>query len=157
MKNRILMQFSLLMLLMAAGMVSAATAQSVSGSIGNGTVTRGSAARTTVVLMIPGGQHANSNRPGSQYAIPTTVRATSTGAKIGAVSYPRGTNRKFAFSEETLNVYEGRPAFTFTVTVPPGFKGNSIAVRVVVKYQACTEEVCFPPKTKEITLTARVK
>ena len=31
-----------------------------------------------------------------------------------------------------------------------------VSVRVAVKYQACTDEVCYPPKTKEVTLTARV-
>ena len=137
--------------------VTSINAQSVSGSIGNGTVTRGTAARATVVLSIPGGLHVNSNRPNGEYAVATTVRATSNGAKIGAVSYPRGRNRKFEFSDQTLNVYEGRTAFGFNVTVPAGFKGNSISVRVVVRYQACTNEVCYPPKSKEVTLTARVK
>jgi hypothetical protein len=37
------------------------------------------------------------------------------------------------------------------------FKGNAVKVRAVVRYQACTDEVCYPPKNKEITLTAKVK
>ena len=147
----------LVVLIAAAGAFTDVRAQSVSGSIGNGTVTRGKASRATVVLSIPGGLHVNSSRPGSEYQIPTSVRATSAGAKIGSVTYPRGTNRTFAFSEKTINVYQGRTSFWFNVTVPAGFKGNSISVRVAVKYQACTEEVCYAPKTKEVTLTARVK
>jgi len=128
----------------------------VSGSIANGTVTRGTAARATVTLNIPGGLHTNSSRPGGEYAIPTSVRATSKDAKIGAVSYPRGVNRKFEFSEKALNVYEGRVRFGFNVTVPATFRGRTITVNVAVRYQACTNEVCYAPKTKRITLTARV-
>jgi len=131
-------------------------AQSVSGSIANGTVTRGKAARATVYLSLPGGLHANSSRPGSEYAIPTTVRPAARGIRLGAVSYPRGKNRKFSFSTDTINVYEGRTAFTFTVTVPANYKGNSITIRVPIKYQACTDEVCYPPTTKAVNLTARV-
>jgi thiol:disulfide interchange protein len=157
MKKRALQIVFAFMFLFAAGLLAEAGAQTVTGSIGNGTVTRGTAARATVVLNIPGGLHVNSNRPNNEYSIATTVRASSSGVRIGAVSYPRGRNRKFGFSEEKLNVYEGRPAFGFNVTVPASYKGNSISVRVTVKYQACTEEVCYPPKSKAITLTAHVR
>lgn len=135
----------------------AADAQTVSGSIGKGTVTRGSAARGTIVLSIPGGLHVNSNRPKNEYQIPTSVRVSGTGVRVSAVRYPRGRDRKFQFSENMINVYEGRVSFPFTVTVPAGFKGNTVRVRAVVRYQACTEEVCYAPKNKEITLTARVR
>jgi thiol:disulfide interchange protein len=133
----------------------AANAQTVSGAIG--TVARGGSVKGTVTLSIPGGLHVNSNRPNSQYAIPTSVRISAVGAKTSAVSYPRGRNRKFQFSEDTLNVYEGTVSFSFNLTVPASFKGSVVRVRAVVRYQACTDEVCYPPNTKEVTLTARVK
>lgn len=157
MKHWIKNLIGLMVVIVLAGAASSVVAQTVTGSIGNGSVTKGKASRATVVLSIPAGLHVNSAHPNSEYAIPTKVKATSNGARIGSVSYPRGKDRKFSFSESTINVYEGRAAFGFNVTVPAGFKGNSISVRVAVKYQACTEEVCYPPKTKEITLTARVK
>jgi len=130
-------------------------AQNVSGSIG--AVSRGGSVKGTITLSIPGGLHVNSSRPNSQYAIPTTVKVSAAGAKTSAINYPRGKNRKFQFSEDTLNVYEGTVSFPFTLTVPANFKGNTVRVRAVVRFQACTDEVCYPPKSKEITLTARVK
>jgi thiol:disulfide interchange protein len=131
--------------------------QTVSGSISNGTAAKGKTVRGTVTMSIPGGLHVNSYRPNSEYAIPTTVRvSSSSGVKIGPVSYPRGRNRKFSFSEGTINVYEGRVSFGFNVTVPPTFRGNTVRVNVTVRSQACTDEVCYPPKTKRLTLTARV-
>ncbi|HEV7642404.1 MAG TPA: protein-disulfide reductase DsbD domain-containing protein [Pyrinomonadaceae bacterium] len=144
--------------LLLAGTVISASAQSisVSGSIGKGTAKRGSAIRATVVMSIPGGLHVNSSRPGSEYAIPTSVRVTVTGGKAGAVAYPRGKSRTFSFSDTPLNVYEGRIAFTFNVTVPVNFSGNTLRVRAVVRYQACTNEVCYPPTSKTVNLTARV-
>ena len=136
------------------GVLVQTNAQSISGSIG--TVKRGGSTKATVVMSIPGGLHVNSSRPGSEYAIPTVVRASASGAKVGSMMYPRGKNRKLAFSEDTLNVYEGRAVFNFNVAVPANFKGNTISVRVVARYQACTDEVCYPPKSKEVTLTAKV-
>ena len=140
-----------------AGAFASVKAQSVTGSIGNGSVSRGGATKGTIVMMIPGGLHVNSNRPNSEYAIPTSVRVSSPNAKLSVVSYPRGKNRRFQFSEDAINVYEGRVVFNFNVTVPANFRGNTVRVRALVRYQACTDEVCYAPKTQEITLTAQVK
>ena len=137
--------------------VLAAQAQTVTGSLSDGTVERGSSERGTIVLSIPGGLHVNSNRPASEYAIPTVVTVRGTGVRVGRVEYPRGKNRKFQFSENLINVYEGRVRFPFTITVPANFRGSVVRLRVAVRYQACTDEVCYPPRTKNIVLTAKVK
>jgi DsbC/DsbD-like thiol-disulfide interchange protein len=134
-----------------------ASAQSVSLSGSVASVKRGGSARGTVTMNIPGGLHVNSSRPGSEYAIATSVKISATGAKIGGVSYPRGKSRKFTFSDETLNVYEGRTTFSFNVTVPASFKGNTVSIKATVRYQACTNEVCYPPTSKTVNLTAQVK
>ncbi len=130
--------------------------QTVTGSIGKGTVTRGQTARGNVVMTIPGGLHVNSSRPSSEYAIPTVVSLRGSGFRVSGVTYPSGRNRKFQFSENLINVYEGRINFPFTVTVPANFKGKTIRVTAAVRYQACTDEVCYPPKTKNVVMTARV-
>jgi DsbC/DsbD-like thiol-disulfide interchange protein len=135
--------------------VSEANAQSVSGSVA--AIKRGGSGRGTVVFSIPGGLHTNSNRPGSEFAIPTVVSISSPNGKISGISYPRGKSKKFGYSEDTLNIYEGTVKFGFNVSVPATFKGNSIKIRAVVKYQACTESVCYPPKSQEVTFTASVK
>jgi DsbC/DsbD-like thiol-disulfide interchange protein len=156
MKRFLLFSFTLVVVLITANLFET-HAQTVNGSIGNGIARRGAATRASIVIDIPDGLHVNSNRPSSQYAIATSVKVSGNGVKVGAVNYPRGHNRKFEFSEQPINVYEGRVSFPFNVTVPASFKGNSVKVRAVVRYQACTNEVCYPPKSKEVTLTARVR
>ena len=149
-------KFVFVLLLLALSYI-AASGQTVTGSIGKGTVERGKTARGTVVLSIPGGLHVNSSRPASEYAIPTVVKVSgASGVRVTGLTYPKGKNRRFQFSENAINVYEGRVSFPFTVTVPAGYKGKSIRVTASVRYQACTNEVCYPPKTKNITLTANV-
>ena len=140
-----------------AGGVFSVNAQTISGSLGNGTVSRGSMAKGSVVLSVPGGLHVNSSRPNSEYAIPTTVRVSGQGVRTSGISYPRGKNRKFQFSDNAINVYEGRVSIPFTVKVPANFRGDVVKIRAVVRYQACTDEVCYPPKSKDVTITARVK
>ena len=134
-----------------------AQAQSVTGSIAEGTVKRGTVARGKVVLTIPEDLHVNSNAPNSKYAIPTTVKLTATGLRLGPVIYPKGKTKRFSFSDTPINVYDGKVEFGFTVTVPRAFKGDSLEVKATVRYQACNDEVCFPPRTREILISARVR
>ena len=152
------MNFSLAILfLMFCFTALSAEAQTVTGSLSDGTIDRGEASRGRIVLSIPGGLHVNSNRPASEYSIPTVVTVRGPrGVRVSGVTYPRGKNRKFQFSENLINVYEGRVNFPFTVTVPASFRGTTVRLNVAVRYQACTDEVCYPPKTKNLVVTARV-
>ena len=138
-------------------MAAAARSQTISGSITGGAVARGARAHGVITMSIPSGLHVNSNRPSSQYSIATTVRISGSGVKSASVSYPRGHDRKFEFSETPVNVYQGTVRFPFSVNVPARFNGKSLRLRVVVHYQACTNEVCYPPKDKEISLSAAVR
>jgi DsbC/DsbD-like thiol-disulfide interchange protein len=158
MNKKLVFTFFAFLTFVFAASASQASAQTVSGSLGNGTVAKGGKARGTITLSIPGHLHVNSSRPNSEYLIATSIRLSGgKGARVSGVTYPRGVNRKFQFSETPLNVYEGTVRCPFTVTIPANFKGNTISVRAVVRYQACTDEVCYPPKSREITLTARVR
>jgi len=126
----------------------------VGGSIG--TIKRGGSVRGSIVLNIPSGYHINSSRPREASLIPTRVSVSSKNARVSAVNYPRGKSRRFTFSDTALSVYDGRAAISFNISVPSNFKGNSVKVRVLVSYQSCNDEACFPPRKKEITLTAKV-
>jgi DsbC/DsbD-like thiol-disulfide interchange protein len=149
--------FALFTFLISVSAVVSADAQTVSGSISGGSLERGEAGRGSIVLNIPGGLHVNSNRPASEYSIPTVVTVRGPrGVRVTGVTYPRGKNRKFQFSENLINVYEGRVNFPFRVTVPANFRGNSVRLTATVRYQACTDEVCYPPKTRTVVIKARV-
>ncbi len=146
-------------LLLALGLVFTGTsnAQTVSGSISKGSVRKGTTARGYIVLKIPRGLHVNSFRPKSEYAIPTRVRLRASKIKAFGLTYPPGKMRKFSFSDKPISVYEGRAVFGFKVRVPKNYRGRTITVKASVRYQACTDQVCYAPKTKVVNLTARVR
>ena len=156
--RKILFTFAFIFLFSASGLIAHAQGiVPVSGSIGNGKVQKGKTVNATIVMDIPGDLHVNTNRPGNQYSIPLKIRVSGAGLKLGAVSYPRGTIKKFSFSEDQLSVYEGRTAFRFTVNIPANFKGDVAKIRAVVDYQSCSDEVCYRPRSGEATLSASVK
>lgn len=117
---------------------------------------QGSTFQAAVVMEIPRGLHVNSSRPLGKYAVPTTVKVDAPrGFRVTPVSYPRGAVRTFRFggsAEERLAVYEGRTIFRFNVSVPAGHELGVARVRVNVRFQSCSDEVCFPPATRELVL-----
>jgi DsbC/DsbD-like thiol-disulfide interchange protein len=147
--------FSIVLLLSASALV--ASSQTVSGSIGKGTIRRGTTVRGVVEMQIPSERHVNSNRPGSEYLIPTVVKLSGRGVRVGRVTYPRGLDKNFQFTTKTLNVYEGTVRFPFRVTVPRNYRGRFVTVNATVDFQACTDEVCYAPRKEQFKITARVR
>jgi DsbC/DsbD-like thiol-disulfide interchange protein len=115
---------------------------------------QGSTFQAAVVLDIPRGLHVNANKPLGKYAVPTKVTIEPPrGFRVTPVSYPRGKVMSFPFApNEKLAVYEGLTPLRFNVTVPPNQELGVARIRVVVNYQACTDDVCFPPKKAELNL-----
>ena len=122
---------------------------------------QGSTFQAAIVMEIPRGLHVNSNRPLGKYAVPTTVKVDAPkGLRVTPVSYPRGAVRSFSFGgakAERLAVYEeGNAIFRFSVAVAPNAELGVARVRVNVRYQSCSDEVCFPPATRELVLAIAI-
>lgn len=115
---------------------------------------RGRTVQAAVVMDIPRGSHVNANRPLGKYAVPTTVKIDAPrGLRVSAVSFPRAVVRQPKFSQgERLAFYEGRAVMRFNVTVPADFPQGVTQLKVNVRFQSCTDEVCFPPATRSLTL-----
>lgn len=117
---------------------------------------QGGSFQAAVVMDIPGGLHVNANKPLGKYSVPTIVKVDAPrGFRVTPVSYPRGSVRTFRFggSDETrIAVYEGRTIFRFNVSVPAGQPFGVENVRVSVRFQSCTDEVCYPPATRNLDL-----
>ena len=121
---------------------------------------QGSSFQAAVVLDIPEGLHVNANKPLGKYAVPTVVKVDAPrGFRVTPVTYPRGSVRTFSFggAEATrLAVYEGRTVFRFNVSVPADQPFGVENVRVSVRFQSCTDEVCYPPATRDLPLRIAV-
>ncbi|CDM64524.1 Disulphide bond corrector protein DsbC [Pyrinomonas methylaliphatogenes] len=141
----------------AAVSVRAQAPIEVSGFYSLNRAPRGRVVQAAIVMQIPDGYHVNANRPLSKYAIPTEVKIEApAGVRVGPVIYPRAVVRRFSFSKDQIAVYEGRTVMRFNVTIPASFRGDRIELRARVRYQACTNEVCYPPRTKEVVMPIEV-
>lgn len=121
-------------------------------------VARGQALQLAVVLKIRQGYHINARKPTLEYLIPTDLKfALPAGFKAGEVSYPQGKLRTFAFSKsDPLNVYEGTAVLRVPVTVAADAPTGTNAIPLKLRYQACSNEVCLPPVTLNLTAILNV-
>ncbi len=123
-------------------------------------VTAPRAAQTMVDLnfRVASGFHINSNTPKSEFLIPTNLRMDlPTDIILGKIQYPAGKDLKFPFSpDEKLNVYSGD--FTIAVAVHPlhAVVPGKYVMHGVLRYQACDNAQCFPPKTLPVSFNVKV-
>jgi thioredoxin:protein disulfide reductase len=149
--------FALPLLLPAAPSRAQGGNVGVNGFYATNKAQQGRTVQAAVVLDIPEGFHVNANRTLGKFAIPTTVKIEAPdGVRVGAVSFPRAKVQRLAFSKEPLALYEGRAVARFAVTFPAGFQTGVAELRAKVRYQACNNEVCYPPTTREITMPIAV-
>ena len=129
----------------------------VSGSIAPDKIKKGRVVRATVVIDIPKGLHVQSSRPLDKYLIATKLDVeTPSGMQVGPVSYPRPVMRNLKFSKGAVAVYEGRAILRFNVTVPANYGGSSGEIKGKLRFQACNDESCFPPMTREVKMWLNV-
>jgi thioredoxin:protein disulfide reductase len=156
--------FSLtVILLLPATLYSKPTPQSaadinVSGSIAPDKTRKGRTVRASVVMDIPSGLHVQSNKPLDKFLVATKLDVeTPSGMNVGPVSYPRALTRKLKFSKGAVAVYEGRATIRFNVTVPANYSGGSGEIKGKLRFQACNDESCFPPVTREVKMWLNVE
>jgi thiol:disulfide interchange protein DsbD len=130
----------------------------VSGSVATDKVKKGRVVRATVVMDIPNGLHVQSNKPLDKFLVPTKLDVeTPSGLQVGPVSYPRAVMRKLKFSKANVAVYEGHAMLRFNVTVPANYSGGSGEIKGKLRFQACNDESCFPPITREVKMWLNVE
>ncbi len=104
------------------------------------------------------GFHINSNAPKSEFLIPTQLKMdVPTDIVVGKIQYPEGKDVSFPFSpDEKLNVYSGD--FTINVAVHPlhSVVPGKYVMHGSLRYQACDNAQCFPPKTLPVNFDVKV-
>ena len=125
-----------------------------------GTVTAAQSTQTIVPLnfRVASGFHINSNTPKSEFLIPTALKMElPTDIVLGKIEYPEGKDLTFPFSpDEKLNVYSGD--FTIKLAVHPlaSVSPGKYIMRGLLRYQACDNAQCFPPKTIPVSFEVKV-
>jgi hypothetical protein len=111
----------------------------------------------TVKAHLPSGYHANSNKPTEAYLIPLTLTWEKGPLTVEKIAYPAGSMEKYSFSEKPLSVVTGDFSIATTFKVAPGTANGPAGQTGILKYQACDDHACYPPKKVPVNLTVSVE
>ena len=119
---------------------------------------RGAVVQVKIPVTVKTGFHVNSNTPSEEYLIPLKLTWTSTGAlEGGAIDYPKPAMQKFEFSDKPISVYMGNFDLTANFKVGASAAAGPGSAAGKLKYQACSDRACFPPKTVDVTIPYQVQ
>ncbi len=109
------------------------------------TVPSGKVSAIALHFRIAQGLHINSHTPREDYLIPTAFSIPDgSGVRLEAASYPAGTDVTLPVDSKTrLNVYTGEFTIETRLVAMPG----DHLVEAKLRYQACDQNACMPPKT----------
>jgi hypothetical protein len=128
------------------------------GSVTPDKVKKGRSVQASVVMEIPNGLHVQSSKPLDKFLVATKLDVeTPQGMKVGPITYPRAIMRSLKFSKGKVAVYEGRAVIRFNVTVPANYGGSSGDIKGRLRFQACNDDACFPPITREVKMWLNVE
>lgn len=109
------------------------------------TVAAGKSAPVALHFRIAQGMHINSHTPSNEYLIPTVFSIPdSQGVKLDTATYPNGAMITLPSDPKTkLNVYTGE----FIIQAKIVASAGNHLVQGKLRYQACNDSQCLPPKT----------
>jgi hypothetical protein len=109
------------------------------------TVAAGKATGVELHFRVAPGLHINSHNPKEKFLIPTTFSVPeASGVRLDSAQYPAGVDYTLPADPTTkLNVFTGEFAIQARLTASPG----DHLLQAKLRYQACDETQCMPPKT----------
>jgi len=114
------------------------------------TVPAGKPAAIMLHFRIAPGMHINSHTPAEEELIPTTFSIPDgAGVRLDGAVYPAGTDFHLPLDPKTkLSVYTGEFTIQTRLVATPG----DHLVEAKLRYQACDNSSCMPPKTITVAI-----
>lgn len=102
--------------------------------------------------------HINSHKPLDELLLPTELKLSPpTEIMISNVIYPKGHMLQLPFSPDSkLSVYTGDFDINATVRAAQNMPAGTFRVHGELKFQACNDRQCFPPKTLPVMFDVKV-
>jgi hypothetical protein len=121
------------------------------------TLRAGAKGTVTLRVKLPGTVHVQSDKPLDKSLIPTVLTiAPPPGVKVEKIVYPAATKLKQEGQSQPLTVFG--PEFTITVhlAVAADAVAGELSVPGQLRYQACDEFMCYPPKRADTKWAIRI-
>jgi hypothetical protein len=121
-------------------------------------VKRGAPATITLKVSLPAGFHANRNKPTDPNLIPLSLKWTGGPLQSAAIVYPKPELEEYGFTGgKKISVVTGNFELVTKFKVPASAASGMAAETGTLRFQACNDRMCFPPKNVPVNVTVSVE
>jgi thiol:disulfide interchange protein DsbD len=118
-------------------------------------VKKGETVDVKLMAMLNEGFHLNSHTPTEDYLIPLTLKWEGP-LEATDVVYPAPKMEKYSFDDKPLSVLTGQFPLVTKFKAPASAAPGPVTLNGKVRYQACNNNSCFPPKNVAVAVTVQV-
>lgn len=137
--------------LWAQGNVLTAIAPQKSVGVRSGVVT------AKVSVQLRNGFHVNSHAPNDEYLIPLRLTWDAAPLEVLAIEFPKPVLEHYEFSQKPVSVFTGDFDILTRFKVPANAPLGLGSLTGKVRYQACNNSMCLPPKTVTVSLPIDIR
>lgn len=121
-------------------------------------VAKGKSTPIAFTFHIKPGFHVNSHQPTEPELIPTEIRfSPPEDLVVAKIQYPAGVLTSFPFDpNQKLSVYSGEVTVKAVVLTAPNATVGNYTVHGELKYQACDNNSCYPPKRLPVAFNVKI-
>ncbi len=113
---------------------------------------RDSVVSSKLTVQLSNGYHVSSNTPTEDYMIPLSLTWSPSPLEVQKILYPKPQSVSYSFSPKPVSVYTADFEIVTRFAVPAKAPLGMSMGAGKLRYQACNNTMCFPPKTVEVRL-----
>jgi hypothetical protein len=121
------------------------------------TIRRGAEGEVRIKAELQSGFHVNSNTPSEDYLIPLKLTWAKEPLQAEQVIYPKPQMEKYDFSATALSVFSGNFEIVTRFKAPADARNGPATMNGKLRYQACNNKECLPPRTIEVPVTLDIQ
>lgn len=121
------------------------------------TAKQGETIEVPLVVTVAHGYHVNSNTPSDAYLIGLRLTWGPGPLETPEVVFPKPQTEKFGFSETPLSVFAGEFRVVTKFHAASGAATGLGIVNGKLRFQACNDRMCLPPKSLDVELPVEIK
>jgi thiol:disulfide interchange protein DsbD len=118
---------------------------------------RGQEVTAPITAELQAGFHVNSNQPADEYLIPLKLTWVKGPLETVQVLYPKPQMEHFAFSQKPVSIFSGKFEIVTKFKTAPAAQPGMALMNGKLRFQACNDRECLPPKTVDVQFTVDVQ
>jgi hypothetical protein len=120
-------------------------------------VPRTGSVEQSLKLRLQPGYHVNSDKPNDDFLIPLRLSWEKGAVETVAVEFPKPVIEKSEISEKPLSLFTGNFEIVTKFKRAPGAVPGPGLLTGKLRYQACNDKMCLPPKNIELKVPLLVE